>query len=182
VYSNKIFGNFRINTESCIANKSKFLSALKREKIAAALLESFGYISLDDTSKCSLKMKNEIFESISNVEPSIIMNRNDSSKVAILKIGEIEISTAKSRFETINQYLITDIDIENLTANMYLSYGIIDIESVNLSLEYYNNVANLLLSRDNLNNSAYIGALDDTDIIRNEDLDFGPAILSSKEL
>ncbi|MBR3720585.1 MAG: hypothetical protein IKN09_02460 [Clostridia bacterium] len=178
VYSNKIFGNFRINTESCIANKSKFLSALKREKIAAALLESFGYISLDDTDKCSAKLKKEIFESISSTEPSITMNRNDSSRIAILQIGDINLSDD----DTINQYLIMDIDIENLAANMYLSYGEIDIEKVNTSFEYYNNVANILLSRENLNKSAYIGTLNGTDIVRNEDLDFGPAICSSKEL
>ena len=106
------------------------------------------------------------------------MTRNDSSKIAILQIGDINISSD----DTLNQYLITDIDIENLAANMYLSYGEIDIEKVNTSFEYYNNVANILLSRENLNKSAYIGALDGTDIIRNNDLDFGPAIFSSKEL
>lgn len=178
IYNNYIFGNFRISNDNFAINKSLLLSALERKKVVAAILESFGYISLDDTDKCSAKLKKEIFESISSTEPSITMNRNDSSRIAILQIGDINLSDD----DTINQYLIMDIDIENLAANMYLSYGEIDIEKVNTSFEYYNNVANILLSRENLNKSAYIGTLDGTDIVRNEDLDFGPAILSSKEL
>lgn len=176
-YTNYVFGNFRIHHEDC--NNFGLLKLFERDKIIQAIFETYGFISIDG-KECTVKLKNKIFDLLVQLQPSLILNRNDFTRVALIKIGEIEISSPKGN-EKMDQYLITDIDASNLKNTLYISYGFIDFDKANNSLEYYNDVANTLLSRKNLNDACYIGSIENSEVIRKK-YDFGGAKSIVKEL
>ena len=171
-FSNYIFGNFCIDENSDGFNKSLLINTFSRSRVIDALMNSFGFMSInEDENKYSETLRNEIFQKLNKVQPSYMLTRSDNSKVFILKVGDILIYT-KDSDEKMGQFLVFSADMQKWTSQVYLCYAKINMELLETSALYRYNVANVLVNPTNLNNSRYIGTvLEDEIAIGIEKLD-----------
>lgn len=158
-FSNYIFGNFCIDENSENYNKSQLLNAFSRNLVIEATINCFGFMSTnDDENKYSEHLRDEIFQKIKQTQPCVLLTRNDNSKVFILKVGDVKISS-KDTEESMSQFLVFSADLQKWTSQVYLCYAKINMNLLETSKLYRYNVANVLVSPDNLNSSRYIGTV-----------------------
>lgn len=158
-FSNYIFGNFCIDENSENYNKSQLLNAFSRNLVIEATINCFGFMSInDDENKYSEHLRDEIFQKIKQTQPCVLLTRNDNSKVFILKVGDVKISS-KDTEESLSQFLVFSADLQKWTSQVYLCYAKINMNLLETSKLYRYNVANVLVSPDNLNSSRYIGTV-----------------------
>ena len=158
-FSNYIFGNFCIDENSENYNKSQLLNAFSRNLVIEATINCFGFMSTnDDENKYSEHLRDEIFQKIKQTQPCVLLTRNDNSKVFILKVGDVKISS-KDTEESLSQFLVFSADLQKWTSQVYLCYAKINMNLLETSKLYRYNVANVLVSPDNLNSSRYIGTV-----------------------
>lgn len=158
-FSNYIFGNFCIDENSENYNKSQLLNAFSRNLVIEATINCFGFMSInDDENKYSEHLRDEIFQKIKQTQPCVLLTRNDNSKVFILKVGDVKISS-KDTEESMSQFLVFSADLQKWTSQVYLCYAKINMNLLETSKLYRYNVANVLVSPDNLNSSRYIGTV-----------------------
>lgn len=158
-FSNYVFGNFCIDETSENFNKSLLINTFTRNRIIEATINYFGFISTNENeNQFSGHLRNEIFQKIQKVQPTVLLTRNDNSKVFILKVGDITISTKDTK-ESMSQFLVFSADLQKWTSQVYLCYAKINMNLLETSKLYRYNVANVLVSPDNLNSSRYIGTV-----------------------
>lgn len=158
-FSNYIFGNFCIDENSESFNKPLLINTFSRNRVIEATINCFGFMSTtDDENQYNGHLRNEIFQKIQKLQPPVLLTRNDNSKVFILKVGDITIST-KDTTEKMNQFLVFSADLQKWVSQVYLCYAKINMDLLETSKLYRYNVANVLVSPTNLNSSRYIGTV-----------------------
>lgn len=163
-FSNYIFGNFCIDENSENFNKSLLINTFSRNRVIEATINCFGFMSTnDDENQFNGHLRNEIFQKIQKVQSPVLLTRNDNSKVFILKVGDITIST-KDTNESMSQFLVFSADFQKWVSQVYLCYAKINMNLLETSELYRYNVANVLVSPDNLNSSRYIGTVIENEI------------------
>lgn len=172
-YVNYVFGHLCIESDDSSYNKEKLISILSRKNVVNALLDSFGFISEDSSVTCSLKEQDDMFKKFSQLQSPASVNRQDGSTITILKVGTLSVSYPNKISEKLDQYLICS------NSKLYLVYGRIDFSLIETSNEYRYNLANILLSYEQLNKSRYVGSLVGNTIIKSP-IPFGGRAVTSK--
>lgn len=158
-FSNFIFGNFYIDNSNENFNSSLLTETFSRNNVIDAMINSFGFMSTNrEEYEFSHNLRNEIFNKLKKTQPNVMLTRADNSKVFILKVGEIHISANNSE-DRMSQFLVFSMDIKNWTSQVYLCYAKINMNLLETSELYKSNVANVLVSPENLNSSRYIGTV-----------------------
>lgn len=170
-FSNFLFGNLTIDENSPDYDKKSLISTFSRKNVVQAILNDFGFISTTSSSGCSSKYQNEMFNKLIKFQPQAKFNRIDGSRISILKIGSITLARPNKLEEYLDQYLISS------NSRLFLSYGKINFELLEISPHYQYQVANFLLGYTNLNSSSYIGSLKCNSIIK-LNVPFGKAATS----
>lgn len=160
-FSNTIYGNFCIDELSENFNKEQLVKTFTRSKIVDSLINSFGYMSVDGITPSDMKAR--VFNRIKSAQPHKMLIRTDHSKVFILKIGDMTVSKG-CLVEPMGQFLVFSTDLKNWTSQVFLCYAKINMDLLESSELYRNNVANVLVGVDNLNSSRYIGAVLEKDV------------------
>lgn len=174
VYKNYIFSSFEPGLKSY--QGGRFMeTALSREKVELALINSFGLISFDGEI-FSDELKLQTLKKLC-ANHLVKLKRSNGTKVAFLRIGTISVKSQNALPESLDQYLVwSESAYPDLGTAMYLAYGNIDIERAMLVPKYANCISNTLLSEAQLRASRYIGTiLGDNYIAKNNYL-YGPSI------
>ncbi|MCR5146911.1 MAG: hypothetical protein K6B70_06185 [Clostridia bacterium] len=177
-FSNYIFGNFCIDENSENYNKALLVNTFSRSRIIEATINCFGFMSTDDENQLNDNIRKEIFQKFQKLQPPVLLTRNDSSNVFILKIGDITISTQSTK-ENMGQFLIFSADYQKWVSQVYLCYSKINMDLLETSNLYRYNVANVLVSPVNLDSSRYIGTVIEDEIaleIEKLDLPFADSV------
>lgn len=160
-FSNFIFGNFCIDNSNENFNSALLVETFSRNNVIDAIINSFGFMSTNQEEyEFSHNLRSEIFHKLKRVQPNMMLTRADNSKVFILKVGDINISIRNhNSVEKMSQFLVFSMDIKNWTSQVYMCYAKINMNLLETSELYQYNVANVLVSPENLNSSRYIGTV-----------------------
>lgn len=163
-FSNYIFGNFCIDENSEDYSKPLLINTFSRNHVIESTINCFGFMTTnEDELPYSGSLRNEIFQKIQKVQPNVLLTRKDNSKVFILKVGDITISTKDTK-ENMGQFLVFSADAQKWVSQVYLCYAKINMDLLETSKLYKYNVANVLVSPENLNSSRYIGTVIENEI------------------
>ncbi len=151
--------------------------ALSRYAIEKALVTSCGFIGRMSCDNClgdnllysgkraSEKEEQEMFNKFKRKHDAYAELYRGDDTIEVLKVGDMKISDSYNRINNrLSQYLIKVSNDADTTT--YLVYGDIKTSFLKFSLEYANDVANILLSEQNLNDSCYIGYINNGKLIK----------------
>lgn len=160
-YSNYVFGNFDISYPN---TDKRLMYLFSRNNVVNSILKSYGYMNLDGNT-CTNELKQAIFSNLCRKQPSAHLRRVDASEIVVLRIGSMTISSPNSLEETLEQYLVCNLD-NSRNRQLYLCYGRINFNLLKTLPRYNYTVANILLSTYNLNSSSYIGSISGNSVVK----------------